>query len=84
VRRLKQESGDDQKIAVAVLRYLQEHPDAKDTLEGIAQWWLLTEYVERKLEEVKRGVAILLVRGLIVEVRKEGRQPYYQLNKAEE
>lgn len=84
MRRLKRELGDDQKIAVAVLRYLQEHPGAKDTLEGIAQWWLLTEYVERRLEEVKRGVAVLLVRGLIVEVRKEGRPPYYQLNKAEE
>jgi Fe2+ or Zn2+ uptake regulation protein len=27
-------------VAEAVVRYLDEHPDAADTVEGIAQWWL--------------------------------------------
>ena len=68
-------------IARAVLRYLQEHPDAKDTLQGIAQWWILRECAERKLSEVEEGVSVLLTKGLIVEMRREGLPSYFALNK---
>lgn len=27
-------------VAGAVLRYLDGHPDAADTVDGIAKWWL--------------------------------------------
>ncbi len=27
-------------VVDAILRYLQSHPDAVDSAEGIAQWWL--------------------------------------------
>ncbi len=27
-------------IVEAILRYLHSHPDAADTVEGIAKWWL--------------------------------------------
>ena len=67
-----------------MLSYLQEHPDAKDTLEGIAQWWLLRECTERKLAEVKRGISILLAKDLVFESRREGLTPYYSLNKAKQ
>ena len=81
---MKQERDEDQEIARAVLRYLQEHPDAKDTLEGIAQWWLLRECTERKLAEVERGVSILVAKGLVLESRREGLTPHYSLNKAKQ
>jgi hypothetical protein len=29
-------------ILKAVLTYVQQHPDARDTLDGIQQWWLPT------------------------------------------
>jgi hypothetical protein len=31
---------DVQQIAVQIERYLQSHPNAADTAEGIARWWL--------------------------------------------
>jgi Fe2+ or Zn2+ uptake regulation protein len=27
-------------VVEAILRYLHSHPDAADTVEGIAKWWL--------------------------------------------
>ena len=27
-------------VALAILNYLQAHPDAKDSAKGIAQWWV--------------------------------------------
>ncbi|QQP98128.1 hypothetical protein [Lysobacter enzymogenes] len=32
--------GDDREVESAVLAYLDRHPGASDTLDGIAQWWL--------------------------------------------
>ena len=34
-----QPEGDEQ-ISRGILQYLAEHPDAKDTIEGILKWWL--------------------------------------------
>jgi hypothetical protein len=67
-------------IARAILRYLETHPEAKDTLEGIAQWWLWLELPEQRLEDVERAVAVLASKGLILEARREGVPPYYRLN----
>lgn len=27
-------------VVEAILRYLHSHPDAADTIEGIARWWM--------------------------------------------
>ncbi len=30
-------------MAIAILHYLQDHPMAKDSAEGIAKWWVSEE-----------------------------------------
>ena len=67
-------------IERAILRYLETYPEAKDTLEGIAQWWLWQELPEQLLCEVEQAVSLLVSRGLILETRREGVSPYYGLN----
>ena len=71
-------------MARAILRYLQGHPDAKDTLEGIAQWWLLKEWTERKYNQIESSLSDLVARGLVVERRREGMPPYYWLNRSKQ
>jgi hypothetical protein len=70
----------DVEIARAILRYLQAHPEAKDTLDGIAQWWLLREWTERKVAEVERAVSFLVTEELVLQTTRTGLPPYYQLN----
>jgi hypothetical protein len=67
-------------LACAILRYLETYPEAKDTLEGIAQWWLWLELTEPVLKDVKQAVALLVSRGLILETRREGVPAYYQIS----
>jgi len=74
-------SADEEiEIARAILRYLQGHPEAKDTLEGIAQWWLLREWNERRVAEVERAVSFLVSEELVLQTSRTGLPPYYQLN----
>ncbi len=67
-------------IARAILRYLRSHPEAKDTLDGIAQWWLLREWTERRVAEVERAVSFLVTEELVLQTGRIGLPPYYQLN----
>ena len=67
-------------IAQAILRYLETYPEAKDTLEGIAQWWLWLERTEQLLGEVEQALSLLVSGGLILETRREGIPAYYRFN----
>jgi len=67
-------------ITCALLRYLETAPAAKDTLEGIAQWWLWLELTEPVLKDVKQAVALLVSKGIVLETRRDGIPSYYCLN----
>ena len=71
-------------MARAILRYLQGQPDAKDTLEGIADWWLSKQCTERKDNQIESSLSDLVFRGLVIERRREGVPPYYLLNRAKQ
>jgi hypothetical protein len=65
-------------IAEAILGYLGEHPQAMDTLDGIAEWWLARYRVSYELEAVKRAVRHLTDEGLLEEIGG-GQSPLYHL-----
>ncbi len=67
-------------VAKAILAYLADHPDAQDTLEGIAHWWLLERQISYHLALVQEAVEDLVQQGLILENRSTGSQPGYRLN----
>ena len=53
------------KVAREILSYLERNPDAGDTLEGVARWWLLQQRIHTAVEEVQRGLDQLVKLGLV-------------------
>lgn len=51
-------------VVDAILRYLASHPDAADTSEGIAKWWLPSERGV-DTEAVLSALARLEAQGLV-------------------
>lgn len=64
----------------AILRYLKEHPEARDTVEGIS-WWLLEQRIKDRVRDVQRTLAKLLAQGLLLEIAGRDGRRHYQLNK---
>jgi hypothetical protein len=51
-------------IVQAVARYLRDHPQASDTSEGIAQWWLAPA-LQPSLAEVEAALQWLEAHGVV-------------------
>jgi hypothetical protein len=63
-----------------ILAYLTEHPDAADTLEGIAEWWLLEQHIKCSLNHVQGAVDELVADGLLIKRSSEGLPAHFYLN----
>lgn len=53
-------------IAEDIARYLQAHPDAADSVEGIRQWWLPRVRLEEATAQIEGALEELLERGVVV------------------
>lgn len=69
------------KITYEILSYLIDHPDASDTLEGIIHWWLLEQKIKSQMEAVKKALAELVTKGLVIEYQGADSQIHYCINK---
>jgi hypothetical protein len=56
-------------IAAEIERYLESHPRAADSMEGIRQWWFARLRVEEGAMQVSEALRLLLARGVVVEKR---------------
>ena len=59
-------SSDADGIAQAVVRYLQAHPHAADTVEGIMRWWLGPELGCVPSDALEQALAALVASGHVV------------------
>ena len=71
---------DAPSIASEVLAYLQVHPDAQDSIEGIMQWWLLERNISFQLKLLREALAGLVKDGSVIEVSSQS-ESFYRLNK---
>jgi hypothetical protein len=55
------------KLSQQILSYLEKHPDAGDTLEGIVTWWLDHERIEQVVVEVSEALRYLVRKGAVRE-----------------
>jgi hypothetical protein len=70
----------DVHIEEAILAYLSEHPDAMETREGIAEWWVMRRVVRAEVEAITQVLRTLTERGILEEIGA-GPQCRYRLRK---
>jgi DNA-binding IscR family transcriptional regulator len=73
-------SGAEAELALAVMRYLAEHPQAMDSVEGIGEWWVTRERVAVEVESLTKVLQQLVDVGLIEKVDST-KGPLYRLNR---
>ncbi len=78
---MKYELKDEtQETAHKILGYLMANPNAKDTLEGILDWWLLQQDFKRNIALVRKALDELIDKKFLLERKGNDRQRYYQVN----
>lgn len=71
-------------LADEVLAYLMQHPEARDTTEGIADWWLLEQRIRSAVAEVQAALGALVSQEFVVARECRDGRTYYRLNRAKE
>lgn len=52
-------------IASRIDRYLQAHPNAADSAEGILRWWLTRQRIDESVQKIEQALALLLREGAV-------------------
>ena len=71
-------SNDDSVLRQAILNYLEEHPNAMEALDGIAEWWIARGQIRVEVEALGRVLEELTKSGVLKEMRVTGKT-YYRL-----
>ncbi|HEX8180446.1 MAG TPA: hypothetical protein VF525_12945 [Pyrinomonadaceae bacterium] len=64
-----------------ILTYLAENPEAQDTFEGIVEWWLLEQKIERQTLAVRQALEELAAQKLIIARRTKDLRTHYRINR---
>ena len=65
------------RIAKEINRYLVDHPNAADTIEGISKWWLVDERTSYSLDRVRRALEYLIAAGVVCKRTTTGVESVY-------
>ncbi len=53
-------------VATEIRRYLESHPNATDSLDGVQRWWLLPGAVEAPSPSVQQALDLLVHEGAVI------------------
>lgn len=56
------------RLSDEILSYLRAHPQAADTVDGIAQWWLPRQRQEEAGIRAQHALDLLVARGLVEKI----------------
>ena len=73
---------DQSQIGNEILAYLVNHPRAQDTLEGIVEWWLLERAIKFQEAQVKKVLAELVTKRLVIEQKANDSRIHYRINQS--
>lgn len=76
----QQERNATRKVAVKILRYLAEHPNAADTADGILEWWLFRQSIFDEERVVEQALDSLVEQKLVFKVEAADTRKHYHLN----
>jgi hypothetical protein len=66
-----------ERLARAIARYVDAHPNASDTLEGVARWWVAADAEQAPLDALQRALDALTDREVLTRrVLPDGRRVY--------
>src|SRR5262245_61659598 len=71
-----EEFRDERTLEEAILGYLHECPNAMETFEGIAEWWLLRRELRVDLRMLSRVLSRLTANGVLEVTGPVDRQRY--------
>ncbi|MEO7967079.1 MAG: hypothetical protein ABIT38_24535 [Gemmatimonadaceae bacterium] len=71
-RKIDTDLEDDVRLRALVLGYIDDHPTAMDTLDGIAEWWVLRQQIEMEVRRVSRVLTALVLDGVLEEHAQGG------------
>lgn len=63
-----------------ILSYLAEHPQAADTIEGIAQWWLQDPQLEQSGNQLQEALDYLTAQHFVVTRQGRNGRVSYAMN----
>ena len=69
------------RIARAVLMYLRKFPEAQDTLDGIAEWWLPYQKIRSHPTILKATLNELVAKGFMLQYKGKDSQIHYRMNR---
>ena len=67
----------EQHLAEAIISYLAEQPGASDTVEGIAEWWIMRNHVRVEVTMVERVLGRLADSGVIEKIGRGDNWRYH-------
>ena len=77
----KDRSESAEQVIRGILQYLVEHPEAKDTCEGILKWWRPKVISEWGKDDVQKALDFLTSKGWLTERKTTRLKKIYGVNK---
>ncbi|MFQ5865004.1 MAG: hypothetical protein ACE5IW_07235 [bacterium] len=71
---------NDPWIAYVLLNYFVRQPSATDTLQGIAEWWILKEHISYTVEKISSTLDLLVSKGFVIVKEYHNQEKHYKLN----
>jgi hypothetical protein len=72
---------DEGQIAQDILSYLSGHATAQDTFDGIVEWWLLEQKIDRQTRQVQQVLDDLVAKRLLSARTASDSRIHYRINK---